>query len=380
MASTNAARLAVGDVLEVTIEKVAHGGHFIARHSGAVIFVRHAIPGERCQITITSTGASFNRGDVIEVLEPAPDRMSASCIYANRAGCGGCDFQHISIARQCQLKSDVITEAFLRIAKMKIEVEVEQVGGPLHWRTRTITTTTKDGRLGFYGARSHNVVPIKDCLIAVENMDMPELAARKWKGDLRVEVAVSSTGERNIALAPTRGTDKARLTEGHQILHEEVGGKTLEVSQSSFWQSHFKAPEILTQVVLNFARVQSGDHVLDLYGGVGLFSAVMIDAVGFDGSIELIEGSKIAAADAKRNFESSSCLSESPASPPSPKNRGFIVNPLGGSNSSIKSHISATSRTFFSCATIIREKRTPSFFASLILPSTVSNCSGVGKR
>lgn len=302
MASTNGARLAVGDVLEVTIEKVAHGGHFIARYGGAVIFVRHAISGERCQITITSTGSSFNRGDVIEVLEPSPDRVNAPCIYSHRGGCGGCDFQHISIVRQRQLKSEVITEAFLRIAKMKIEVEVEEVGGPLHWRTRAIATATKDGRLGFYGSRSHNVIPIKDCLIAVENIQMPELAARKWKGDLRVEIAVSNTGERNIALAPLHGAGKARLTEGHQILHEEVAGKVLEVSQSSFWQSHKEAPAILTDAVLNFTGLKSGDYVLDLYGGVGLFSAVMIDVVGSDGSIELVEASKIAVADATRNF------------------------------------------------------------------------------
>ena len=181
-------------------------------------------------------------------------------------------------------------------------MQVEEVSQPLHWRTRSIATTSHNGKFGFYAARSHNVVPIDNCLISVESMDMPELAARNWKGDVRVEISVSNTAERSIALAPTRGEGKARLTEGNQILHEKVADKVLEVSSNSFWQSHIDAPQVLTEVVLEFAELKSGDHVLDLYGGVGLFTSVMIDVVGDGGSVDLIEGSKSATADAARNF------------------------------------------------------------------------------
>lgn len=302
MESSKKARWAVGDTFEAVIEKVAHGGHFIVRQEGTVFFVRHGIPGEKCRIVITSTGSSFNRADVVEVLEPSIDRVSAPCQYAHRSGCGGCDFQHISLTRQRQLKADVITEQFARIAKMDLQVQVEEVGAPLHWRTRSIATTNNVGELGFYGARSHTVVPIKDCLITVEEMNMPELVGRKWKPDVRVEIATSNMGERNIALAPKRGEGKARLTEGAHVLHEKVAGKILEVSQDSFWQSHVKAPEILTNAVLDYAQLQLGEHVLDLYGGVGLFTSAMVDVVGSDGSVVLIEGSKSATGDAARNF------------------------------------------------------------------------------
>ena len=302
MESSKKARWAVGDTFEAVIEKVAHGGHFIVRQEGTVFFVRHGIPGEKCRIVITSTGSSFNRADVVEVLEPSIDRVSAPCQYAHRSGCGGCDFQHISLTRQRQLKADVITEQFARIAKMDLQVQVEEVGAPLHWRTRSIATTNNVGELGFYGARSHTVVPIKDCLITVDEMNMPELVGRKWKPDVRVEIATSNMGERNIALAPKRGEGKARLTEGAHVLHEKVAGKILEVSQDSFWQSHVKAPEILTNAVLDYAQLQLGEHVLDLYGGVGLFTSAMVDVVGSDGSVVLIEGSKSATGDAARNF------------------------------------------------------------------------------
>jgi len=302
MASNKSSTLKTGDLVQVTIEKVAHGGHFIARHDGAVIFVRHAIPGENCTIQITSAGSSFNRADVVSVEAPSEFRVEAPCSFANRNGCGGCDFQHISVEHQRTLKSDVIAEQFSRIAKIEMRVEVEEVGESTHWRTRAIATTDRNGKLGFYKSRSHSIAPVTDCIICVEGMDFSEIASRDLKGDVRVEISASNTGERSIALAPTRGEEKARLTEGPAVLHENVLGRSLEVSQESFWQSHKKAPEVLTQVILEFAQLKSGEHVLDLYGGVGLFSAAILDAVGPTGHVDLIEGSKVATADAARNF------------------------------------------------------------------------------
>ena len=306
MASNKSSTLKTGDLVQVTIEKVAHGGHFIARHDGAVIFVRHAIPGENCTIQITSTGSSFNRADVVSVETPSEFRVEAPCSFAHRNGCGGCDFQHISVDHQRQLKSDVITEQFSRIAKIDLRVEVEEVGESTHWRTRAIATTDRNGKLGFFKSRSHSIAPVTDCIICVEGMNFAEIAGRELKGDVRVEISSSNTGERSIALAPTRGEEKARLTEGPAVLHENVAGRTLEVSQESFWQSHKKAPEVLTQAVLEFAQLKTGEHVLDLYGGVGLFSAAILDAVGPTGHVDLIEGSRVATADASRNFAGNS--------------------------------------------------------------------------
>ncbi|MEO0015968.1 MAG: hypothetical protein RL589_449 [Actinomycetota bacterium] len=302
MASNKSSALKIGDLIELTIEKVAHGGHFIARHEGAVIFVRHAIPGEKCTIEITSTGSSFNRADVVAVSEPSEFRVEPPCKYSHRAGCGGCDFQHISSAHQRTLKSHVITEQFSRIAKKEITVEVEEVGQSVGWRTRAIATTNRNGKLGFYKSRSHSIAPVDNCLICVEGMNFSEISSRELKGDVRVEISASNTGERSIALAPTRGEEKARLTEGPAVLHEVIDGRTLEVSHESFWQSHIKAPEVLTAAVLDFAQLQPGEHVLDLYGGVGLFTAAIIDVVGDSGHVDLIEGSKVATEDARRNF------------------------------------------------------------------------------
>ena len=294
--------LSVGDRISVTIEKIAHGGHFIARHEGAVIFVRHAIPDEVCTIEITSVGTSFNRADVISVESTSSDRVSAPCRYAHRQGCGGCDFQHIGPARQRELKSDVITEQFARIAKMEISVEVEEVSAPLGWRTRCAAVTTKAGALGFYQSRSHSIVPVDDCRILVPEMKFAELSARGAKADQRIEISLSNTGERTIASANTREETPVRTSDGPDVAHYEIAGRVLEVSQKSFWQSHKDAPRVLTEVVKKFAQVLPGDHVLDLYGGVGLFTAALLTEVGSEGTINLVEGSKSATADARRNF------------------------------------------------------------------------------
>jgi tRNA/tmRNA/rRNA uracil-C5-methylase (TrmA/RlmC/RlmD family) len=299
--------LQVGQRLTVDIEKIAHGGHFIARHESengkkAVIFVRHAIPGEKAEIEITSTSASFIRADVVKVISSSPDRVQAPCVYSHRDGCGGCDFQHISIARQRVLKSEVIEEQFERIAKMKVSVEVEEVDEPLHWRTRVTATTDSNGALGFYSSRSHRVVPVKECLITVPEIGIAAMSTQKLSPDVRIEIAYSSEGERMVAEAPKSGDGKFRQNTGPAILHERVGDELLQVSQRSFWQGHKRAPQLLTEVVRDFAQIQAGEDILDLYGGVGLFTSAFLKDVGTQGSIHLVEGSKAATADAKSNF------------------------------------------------------------------------------
>ena len=285
----------VGEKFTSTIEKVAHGGHFIARYEGAVFFIRHGIPGERVVVEVTSTGKSFNRGDVLEVIEPSPDRVKAPCSYAHRLGCGGCDFQHIAIARQRELKSEVITEQFARIAKMDLKVVVEEVSDPLHWRTRAILNIDGSGKAGFFGSRSHNSIQIADCLTCVPELKLVEIASRTWQPNTKLEISANKSGDRIVA--------GSEVFEGPKELVEIVDENRFQVSHSSFWQSHKSAPAVLTEAVMQFAQLQSGDQVLDLYGGVGLFSAAALSAVGETGRVDLVEASSSAVGDAKINFE-----------------------------------------------------------------------------
>jgi tRNA/tmRNA/rRNA uracil-C5-methylase (TrmA/RlmC/RlmD family) len=294
MTSAQRAVLRVGQIIRVTIEKVAHGGHFIARYEGAVVFVRHGLPGEIVDVAITSIGSSFNRGDVVEVINASADRVQAPCSYANRNGCGGCDFQHVEISAQRKLKSQVITEQFSRIAKMDIKVEVEEVSDSLGWRTQTTIGTDKNGRAGFYGSRTNNIIPINNCLVLHPSVDYESLAKRTWEPGARIEVSAASASVPRILV----GND----VEGDRIQLYEVRDKTYQVSPHSFWQSNIAAPETLVETVSTFAAVKQGDHLLDLYGGVGLFALALLDLIGSSGRIDLVEGSKSATADAAINF------------------------------------------------------------------------------
>ena len=305
--------LQIGEILRVEIEKVAHGGHFIARHEGAVIFVRHGIPGEIVEVRITGLDKSFARGDVIAVIEASPSRVQAPCSYAGV--CGGCDFQHIEISRQRSLKSEVIAEQFARISKMEVDVVVEEVSTPLHWRTRYAASSTSEGELGFSAIRSNSLVPISSCPVLIPEIDFPTLAREKIGKSKRLEVAIASNGERSIAIMDIRTERKARrpipkIVEGGDSLSYEVlaeaGTLEFQVSQSSFWQSNINAPERLVEAVLTFADLKPGDHLLDLYGGVGLFAKAALPYISESGEVEIIEGSATAVADANRNFAGAS--------------------------------------------------------------------------
>lgn len=305
MTETTRKALQIGEILRVEIEKVAHGGHFIARHEGAVIFVRHGIPGEVVEVQITGLDKSFARADVVAVFEPSPMRQVAPCQYAG--SCGGCDFQHIEISHQRQLKSDVIAEQFARIAKMEIDVEVEEVSAPLHWRTRFAASTNKRGDAGFKGARSNSVIPISSCPILIPEIDFPTLPFDRIGEDQRIEVALDSSGNRTVAVMNQRlerTSERAvpTIVEGNNQLHYSVKDFNYRVSQSSFWQSNINAPDKLVEAVLEFAEFKAGDHLLDLYGGVGLFAGAALPILGPGGRIDIVEGSSSATSDARANF------------------------------------------------------------------------------
>ena len=182
----------VGDIVEIDIEGVAHGGHFVARHQGRVIFVRHAIQGERVKARITSITSSFARADCIEVIEASSDRVKAPCDYAHADGCGGCDFQHISLTAQRRFKADVIKEQFARIAKVNIEIEVEEILPISHWRSRMEFVVSPGRRLAMHRHRSHTLIEIERCHIADERIDISKINAAKLPRGARVDVAASS--------------------------------------------------------------------------------------------------------------------------------------------------------------------------------------------
>lgn len=292
----------------VDVGPVAHGGHCVARLDGQVVFVRHALPGERVRIAVTERTKRFLRADAVEVLEPAPDRVTPPCPFAGT--CGGCDFQHVSPEGQRRLLGQVVREQLRRLAGLEWDGGVEAVQPEsLGWRTRITYAIDDAGRAGLRRHRDHVVVPIDRCRIA--HPDAPPVPAVRWD-DGPVESIVSSTGERVLvtdaevpaAIGPLDGIvgRDGDVREGSGALHERVYGRTFQVSGSGFWQVHPRAAETLVEAVLAGAQVQPGDRVLDLYAGAGLFSAFLAEAAGPQGEVVSIEGARSGHEDARVNL------------------------------------------------------------------------------
>ncbi|GDX22817.1 23S rRNA methyltransferase [Actinomycetes bacterium] len=285
----------VGDRITVTVGGIAHGGHCVARHDGRVIFLRYAIPGEEVVAEITDVTSKFARGNAIEIIKAAPERVSPPCELAKPGGCGGCDFQHIEISAQRKLKSAIVEEQFSRVAKKDVEVTVIGVAPltGLGWRTRMDFTVNPDRKLALYGARSHNLIPVAKCLIADERMNLDSIYQMNLPIGAKVEVAISGSGKQSVAIEGSENFD---------LIEESVLENKFSISPTSFWQSHIQAPVELVKRVLADLQIKPGDHVFDLYGGVGLFTAAVATEVTQTGRVTLIELDAGAVTDARRNF------------------------------------------------------------------------------
>ena len=294
----------VGQRIEVVVGPVAHGGHFVARHEGQVIFVRHALPGERVIVAVTSVAKNFARADVVSIIEPSSDRVITPCKYAGE--CGGCDFQHVSLAAQRKLKSAVVEEQFRRIAKMDLNVEVEEVANEfdpdhvgLHWRTRVAYVADSQGRLGLRRNHSHELVHVDKCVIAVPSIINSDMLTQSWPANSTVQVVAGNGGDQSIVV-----TDDSDLPQiiGRAKVRQRVLGRTFEVDANGFWQVHPGAPEALSTAVVDALSPKSGEVALDLYAGVGLFTSALLSSLKETGRVHLIESSSTGIADAKATF------------------------------------------------------------------------------
>ena len=296
----------IGRRFEVEVGPVAHGGHCVARHEGRVLFVRHALPGERVEIEVTEDrGGSFCRADAISVLTAAPGRVEPPCPVARPGGCGGCDWQHASGAEQRALKGFVVAEQLRRLAGVDRAVEVEELaGGLLRWRSRTRLAIDEDGRAGFHAHRSHRVVPVSDCPIAAPGT-VDAVTGRGWTPGAELEVTLDARGHthvRELVSGPGRRPVSVRRVAGDGVAVERAARRQWRLSAHGFWQVHPDAADVLAEVVGDWSAAAAGACGWDLYSGVGLFAAVLADQVGPQGTVVAVESTASAAEEAADNL------------------------------------------------------------------------------
>lgn len=253
------------DRVEVEVGQPAHGGHCLARHEGQVIFVRHALPGERVIIEITEIHKGYARADAVEILAASKRRVVAPCPYSHPDGCGGCDLQHAAPDAQLDWKRAVLREQMRRLARIELDVPVEPLpGDTFGWRTRVRYRVAASGRAGLLKHRSHEVVPIDRCLIAHPSIQALDALNQTWPDVDTIDVVTPSDG-------------RAQLVRDQRIF-ERAAGRVFELEAQGFWQVHPAAADTLAECVIRFLRPRKGERAWDLYGGAGLFSAALAQA------------------------------------------------------------------------------------------------------
>jgi tRNA/tmRNA/rRNA uracil-C5-methylase (TrmA/RlmC/RlmD family) len=274
---------------------VAHGGVFVARHEGRVVFVSDTLPGERVLARVSDTRHDrFWRAETVRVLEPSAHRRphvwQASSIERDPADrAGGAEFGHIELGHQRELKHQVIADAFARMAGVAEAPEVEgiQESGKradderdgTRWRTRVRLHVDEEGNVGPYAARSHRVIPVADLPLATEAVERAAPLGETQMREGIIDIAVTSEGFVSV----TRPDAAGDIGRRPQVVHERVGDRRFALESTGFWQVHRKAPEVLTRAVQDAVDDSLFDpraFNLDLYGGVGLLAAAVGDRFG----------------------------------------------------------------------------------------------------
>jgi tRNA/tmRNA/rRNA uracil-C5-methylase (TrmA/RlmC/RlmD family) len=303
----------VSQTVTLDVGPVAHGGHCVARHEGRVVFVRHALPGERVEAVLTDAGdtAKFWRADAVRVLQASPDRVESPWPAAGPGGVGGGELGHVALAAQRTWKAQVVAEQLARLARLERDVVVEAAPGEtdgLAWRTRIELTVDAAGRAGMHRYRSADVVPLEDMPLAAPELAELGLFGRRWPAGSRITAVAPVGGDRPLVLVdgvPWSGGGPDRRPNARTSVREvaEVGGvrHTWRVAGDGFWQVHREAPTVLGRAVLDAVGQVPGATVADLYAGAGLFTLPLARAVGETGRVVAVEGDARAVKDARRN-------------------------------------------------------------------------------
>ncbi len=323
--------------LTVTIDHLSYGPAGIGRVDGKVIFVPGTVPGDTVEVVIEEDKKTYAVARLVSVQQPSPQRRQPPCPYIPR--CGGCPWQHISYAEQLRAKEALVRENMRRVGGLAEPPVLPIIPSPQEWhyRHRIRLRTEPPARLGFYQARSHELVEIESCHIAGETSPDQLRVARDWLAVLqtivrRVEllnseaVLRSDTPPRIVlvgnAEGPFQAADAAACTRFLND-HPEVGGLVLfgrgwrhewgevgitldlgmddfflVVSSGTFTQVNLAGNRTLIATLLRIGDFSTQDNVIELYCGAGNLSLPLASRVR---ALIGVEQDRVAVANARAN-------------------------------------------------------------------------------
>ena len=306
------------------IEGYGSAGEGVARLEGQAVFVKGALAGEVCQVQLLKVGKSAAWGRVTQVLTPVPGRQSPDCPRYPR--CGGCQLRHMTYAEELRFKRQKVQDALQRIGGWTGRVEkIHGAEAPDRYRNKIQFPVADGPRVGFFRARSHEVIDAEDCLLQplaatrlreafklwMERYQVPAYDERVHGGLIRhFYVRVNRRGQ-SLCAVIANGTDLPHPEElvqalrraepdlagvvlsvnqektnvilgkthrclwGRDYLEDTLCGLTFRLSVPSFYQVNREQAEVLYGRALAFAGLTGRETVLDLYCGIGTITLVM---------------------------------------------------------------------------------------------------------
>jgi 23S rRNA (uracil1939-C5)-methyltransferase len=256
--------------LEVAIERIVPRGYGIAHAEGKTIFVALAVPGDRVRVEIVETKGSIAFAEIIDVVEPGPQRITPPCPYFG--SCGGCDFQQMSYSEQLASKVEIIRDCLRRIAKIDWQDDIAVIASPkeFEYRSRAQWHVDPNAReMGYYARNSRRLIPIEECpkLVPVLNDELARLRddfpfENVWSDKTFVEAAA---GDDAVSI------HSPGLIEPPEITFTAFGETFTYASNVFFQGNQFLIPQLIETALVD----ASGSTALDLYCGVGLFALPM---------------------------------------------------------------------------------------------------------
>ncbi len=260
--------------MQVTINKIAQGGEDIEKlDSGRTVFVDGALIDEVVDIEVYREKKSYAKAKIINIIKASDDRVIPFCSHYDE--CGGCNLQHLKYEEQIKLKEKLVLEHIKKISKIdlsKVKILNTEVSNDKKYRNRVrFHVSMAEKKIGFLKKHSNDLCEIDNCPLLVDSIN-EAISQKEILKAARINMFNNNSRGNYIQVPVFAGDD--RLSFSKDRVKITINNKSLNVSANVFFQSN---PKMLSKLINYVISKIDSDSVMDLYSGVGTFSAFLPD-------------------------------------------------------------------------------------------------------